>query len=318
MSAAAWLARVPPGWRGRVLPSALRLAVFLVSTFFLWWMLASLLTPLVNESLAVSAVSLCAAVMLVTTFMMKVYEFAPLYVVGLFANRLGMIHLGTGLALGTGASTFVVAAQWGGGWARLERGAAPPDWLPTLSFGFLVLLVGAAGEEMFFRGYGFQHLLRAFGPWASVLTTSGLFAWAHAHNPSFSVVGMVNTGLFGAVFGYAYWRTRDLWLPFGMHFAWNFSLAAVGANVSGLKIRLTGLSVAAQGSLLWSGGAYGPEASLWATVMLMGALVYFWKAPQRRQERGILAGEEVRNETLARGVSGTAGAGPGGGRPAQL
>ncbi len=288
-----------PRWssesRARVLPSLLRLVVFVVFTVLFFWLLAGLLTRLVDDLVA-STVGLFAAVLTTTAVMMRIYEVRPLYIVGLFANRIGVRHLGTGLVWGAGCSLAVVGAQWAGGWARLERGPSLENWGPTLAFGVLILLVGATGEELFFRGYAFQHLIRAFGPRFSILVTSAIFAWAHAENPAASPLGMVNTGLFGAVFGYAYWRTRDLWLPLGMHFAWNFSLAGIGANVSGIKMKLTAVSVVAAGSPLFSGGAYGPEASLLTTGVLGIFLVFLWKRPQRRQELGILAEREAADE----------------------
>ncbi len=284
-------------WRARAFPSLIRLMVFVVFTMGCWWLLAGLSAPLLG-ALVASSLSLGAAILLTTTVMMRIYEARPLYLVGLFANRAGMEHLGVGLAWGAGASAFVVLAQWAGGWARFERMPEPGAGLSTVGFALAVLLVGSAGEELLFRGYGFQHLIRAFGPWISILSTSGLFAWAHTQNPAFSRVGMVNTALFGMLFGYAYWRTRDLWAPLGMHFGWNFSLATFGANVSGLKIKLTGLSVVPEGSALFSGGAYGPEASLWTTVALLAATSFFWKARLKRQQQGLLAEQEAGHETL--------------------
>jgi membrane protease YdiL (CAAX protease family) len=222
--------------------------------------------------------------------MMRIYEMQPLSAVGLFWNRLGGIHLALGLGLGSGMSLLITAIQWSCGWARFERGPLPPDAGLTIPFWIFVLAIGAAGEELLFRGYAFQNLIRAFGPWFSVISTSVLFGLGHSANPAFSRVSLLNTALFGLLFGYAYWRTRDLWLPLGMHFAWNFTLAAIGANISGLKIRLMGLSVRSAGSCLWSGGDYGPEASLITTLVLTAVVIFLWKAPTARQEDGILAG----------------------------
>jgi hypothetical protein len=292
--------------------SLLRAAVFVVATFFLWWGAASIVTPFV-DALVASAVSLGLAVLVSTAGMMRLYEMRPFYQVGLFFNHAGAVHLRVGLALGSGCSLGIVGVQWVFGWVRLERAPNPDGLWATLSFGVLVLVVGAVGEELLFRGYGFQHLICAFGPWFSVLSTSLLFGWAHTANPAFTAVSMINTAMFGAVFGYAYWRTRDLWLPLGMHWAWNFSLAAIGANVSGLKIRLLGVSVVSAGPALWSGGDYGPEASLLATFALIASAVFLWRGRLDRQLQGLLAapegeGDETSVDPAGRGRDG-------GGRP---
>ena len=39
---------------------------------------------------------------------------------------------------------------------------------------------------------------------------------------------------------------------------------------------------------LWSGGEYGPEASIPATAVLLVLFVYLWKAPIRRQPSALL------------------------------
>ena len=126
----------------------------------------------------------------------------------------------------------------------------------------LLLAAGAVGEEMFFRGYGFQVLLATCGPWATVVPVGVVFALLHSANPNATWLGIVNTAGFGILFGYAYLRSRDLWLPIGLHFGWNFTLPLFGVNVSGLRMRMTGHEMVWTAGKLWSGGDYGPEASL--------------------------------------------------------
>ncbi len=277
-------------WRppDTVVRSLLRAVVFVVITFLLWWAAASLILPFA-EQLVVSTVSLGLAVLGSTALMMRLYEMRPFWHIGFFANRAGAVHLGVGIALVGGSSLAIVGVQWLAGWVRFERVANYEAVLPSLGLGVLVLVIGAIGEELLFRGYGFQHLIRAFGPWVSILATSLLFGWAHTANPAFTRISMINTALFGMVFGYAYWRTRDLWLPIGMHWAWNFTLGVIGANVSGLRIKLLGISVVSTGPAAWSGGDYGPEASLLATVVLAGTAIFLWKVRLDRQLQGILS-----------------------------
>jgi membrane protease YdiL (CAAX protease family) len=87
-----------------------------------------------------------------------------------------------------------------------------------------MLLAGAAGEEILFRGYGFQMLIRTLGPAGAVLPVGVLFALLHAGNPHATWLGLTNTAGFGILFGYAFLRSRDLWLPIGLHFGWNLTL----------------------------------------------------------------------------------------------
>jgi membrane protease YdiL (CAAX protease family) len=155
----------------------------------------------------------------------------------------------------------------------------------SLAFLAACLVAGAVGEELLFRGYAFQLLLARVGPYATVLPMGVIFGLLHSGNPNASWLGLANTAGFGILFGYAYVRSRDLWLPIGLHFGWNVTLPMFGANLSGIKIinEVTGHRMVWTAGDLWSGGEYGPEASVLTTGVLLVLFVYLWKAPIRRQ-----------------------------------
>src|SRR6185295_8511517 len=120
----------------------------------------------------------------VTALMMRIYEMRPVYYVGLFVNRTSAAHLGVGIAMGLAASQLIVGIQWVSGWIYFAPAPVEGSLLGAAAFGFVVLALGAAGEELLIHGYGFQQLLYAFGPWFTVVTTSILFALAHTANPA--------------------------------------------------------------------------------------------------------------------------------------
>ena len=132
---------------------------------------------------------------------------------------------------------------------------------------------------MLFRGYAFQTLIAGSGPFSALLPTSLLFAFAHAGNQGISWLGLINTFGFGLVLGYAYIRSRDLWLPIGIHFGWNWALVVFGLNVSGFKMGVTGFVVHWRVSDLWSGGSYGPEASVLTCGIIVALIVLLYRAP---------------------------------------
>jgi membrane protease YdiL (CAAX protease family) len=156
----------------------------------------------------------------------------------------------------------------------------------------VMLFLGAAGEELLFRGYGFQVLLRAAGPFTTILPVGVVFAALHASNPHVTTLGLVNTAGFGMLFGYAFVRSHDIWLPIGLHFGWNITLPLFGVSVSGITMRLTGYRLQWNVGPLWSGGDYGPEASILTSVVLFALFLFVWKAPVRRQ-RNLLLDEPV-------------------------
>ena len=193
-----------------------------------------------------------------------------------------------GLAGGIGSATVVLAVPLAAGWAHLKPLAGAGTEARVVLFTGLMLLAGAAGEEILFRGYGFQVLVRALGPMAAVLPVGVLFAAMHAGNPGATPLGLANTAGFGVLFGYAFLRSRDLWLPIGLHFGWNFTLPLFGVNVSGLKIGVTGHVMEWTAGALWSGGAYGPEASLLTSGVLLALFAYLRQAPVEKQPAPLL------------------------------
>jgi hypothetical protein len=141
----------------------------------------------------------------------------------------------------------------------------------------LLLFGGALLEEVMFRGYPFQRLVEAVGPFWAVTMASALFAAAHLGNPNAGGVlswAFFNTIAIGVLLAVAYLRTRTLWFPFGIHFGWNFALGFVfGLPVSGLS----DFSVLVHGSIRghqWlTGGAYGLENSGAAAILMVLSLL---------------------------------------------
>src|SRR5260370_270006 len=112
-----------------------------------------------------------------------------------------------------------------------------------------------------FRGFGFQILLQTWGPYTTIFTVGAVFGVLHGANPNSTWLALINTTGFGILFGYAFLRSGDLWLPIGLHFGWNFTLPLFGVNVSGLTMKLTGHEMQWSRGPLWSGGEHGPEGS---------------------------------------------------------
>jgi membrane protease YdiL (CAAX protease family) len=207
------------------------------------------------------------------------FRFADL---GLHLNRDAARNLVLGLAGGMGAATLVLAPPLAAHLARLAPARdAHADW-DTILFTTALLFIGSAGEELLFRGFGFQMLLRVWGPYTTVFTVGALFAALHGANPNSTWLGLLNTAGFGILFGYAFLRSGDLWLPIGLHFGWNFTLPLFGVNVSGLTMRLTGYEMDWSIGPVWSGGEYGPEGSVLTSIVLLALALYLWKAPVRK------------------------------------
>jgi membrane protease YdiL (CAAX protease family) len=252
---------------------------------FFYWALLNVIVPagrfLGGEMIAITVPPLLAAA-LTGALAMAIFESRPFGDLGLHWQEGSRRNLLLGTALGIGAGLLVVVPAVAIGLARYE-------WVPNsdTSWGaalFLPVLLfcGAMGEEIAFRGYILQVLMRGYGQWAAIFGIGALFGLLHAYNPGATTPGIVNTALFGVLFGAAVMRTHDLWLPIGMHFGWNVILPYLGVELSGLTIRVTGYKLVWKAGILWSGGEYGPEASVLTSAVLVLLALAVWKLPVHR------------------------------------
>jgi hypothetical protein len=93
-----------------------------------------------------------------------------------------------------------------------------------------------------------------------------------ALNSHIGGLGAFNTALWGALLGYACWRTGALWLPIGLHYGWNLGLVLTGQALSGTIMEAAAVRMVWTAGEWWSGGGYGPEGGLPTSVL---ALVVF-------------------------------------------
>jgi uncharacterized protein len=152
----------------------------------------------------------------------------------------------------------------------------------TLLLSALIFILAAAAEEAMFRGYPLQTMTRAGLAWLAILITSVIFSLGHLDNPNV-VRGFtfINTALAGLWLALAYLRTRSLWFPLGIHWAWNWTMgAALGLPVSGID-HLTPNPLAraeAIGPAWLTGGAYGIEGGAACTLALVVSIIFVWRA----------------------------------------
>jgi membrane protease YdiL (CAAX protease family) len=181
-----------------------------------------------------------------------------------------------GLAIGAALIVVVAGTLGSGGWVSFATRAAPPAG--SLALTLVMLLLAATFEEVLLRGYVFQRLVDSTGALGAVLITSVLFGALHIPNPSATPLSTANTVLAGVLLAVAYLKTRGLWLPIGLHFAWNSLMGPVlGLPVSG--INMGGLFSTATAGPAWiSGGAYGPEGGVVLTVAATAAAAWLWRA----------------------------------------
>ncbi|HEX7051663.1 MAG TPA: CPBP family intramembrane glutamic endopeptidase [Longimicrobiales bacterium] len=187
-----------------------------------------------------------------------------------------------GFGIGAGALGVVVAGLALAGWLdyRPETGSAA-DYLGALTRDLMVLAVAAAAEEAVFRGYGFQVLVQGIGPVAATVLAAAAFAAAHIGNPNVGGIALVNIFLAGVLLSATYLRSRSLWLATAVHVGWNWAMAsAFDLPVSGWEFFDTPLYEPVLGGPDWvTGGAFGPEGGIGASIAFVIALIAVTRLP---------------------------------------
>ncbi len=163
--------------------------------------------------------------------------------------------------------------------------------IQTLVLSGVLFIIAALAEEALLRGYPLQTMTRAGLFAVGAVITSVLFAALHMSNPNFRLgIPALNLVIAGIWFAVAYWRTRSLWLPLGIHWAWNWALGSLfGLPVSGLTdIAPNPLLRGADLGPVWlTGGEYGVEGGIAGTVALILSTIFVWRT------RWLTASEEM-------------------------
>jgi len=126
----------------------------------------------------------------------------------------------------------------------------------------------AISEEIVFRGVLFRWIEEVGGSWVALILTSAFFGAGHLMNPNASTIAAVGIAFeAGVMLGAAYMLTRSLWLPMGLHAAWNFAQGEIyDIPVSGTPVHGM-LNASLNGPPLLTGNGFGLEASIIAIVI---------------------------------------------------
>jgi CAAX protease family protein len=271
--------------RKKLLGVLLRVGVYvLIAVLGSYFVFPVIIAFLGAPVFVISTLGTFAAAAVANTLALRIYERGNLSDIGLGWSAASRRNLSLGMLGGIGAALVVVLLPL---ILRLADFEPVPNqrlaW-PSLLFVSILLLFGAVGEEMLFRGYGFQVLVKGIGAFATILPVAVLFGLAHSQNLNFGPLALFNTILWGVVLGYAYLRSGGLWLPIGLHFGWNWALPLLGANLSGFTMNVIGYAMHWNIGERWSGGAYGPEGGLLTTAVAIGLFFYVAKAPVQHQD----------------------------------
>jgi membrane protease YdiL (CAAX protease family) len=218
--------------------------------------------------------------------MARFVDHAPLVLFGVGLHQRWLRDFAVGLAFAGGMLLVLLVGATLSGHAAM-RWTASREILPHIAGTVLVLMIAAANEEMLFRGYPLQTLIKGVGPTPAVLSISAIFGIVHGFNPNATLLGVLNTILAGVLLSLAYLKTRSLWFPYGIHIGWNAGLGVVlGFPLSGLDTASFWTTNVVEPSV-FLGGAYGPEAGVIGTLIFAAGI---WRV---RTLRGLKVSPEV-------------------------
>jgi len=187
-----------------------------------------------------------------------------------------------GILLGVSAAAAAVGLSVPLGGARfLPDSGGMPQYLERVGGLLLLLAPAALAEELLCRGVAQIALGRAIGKFRGIVVLSVLFALLHAQNPNSTPLGLVNVGLAGVMLGVLIYAPGGIWTAWGAHLGWNGALAAMDASVSGLAIQVPLINYDPGGPAWLTGGSFGPEGGLLATVTILGATLVAWRWTKR-------------------------------------
>lgn len=137
--------------------------------------------------------------------------------------------------------------------------------LQYLAYFFLV----AVFEELVFRGVLFRLIDDRWNTAVALIVSALVFGAVHLMNPGATLWSAFAIAIeAGLLLGVAYKSSGNLWLPIGIHWAWNFVQGPIlGFAVSGSGVDHKVFSTILTGSDWVTGGIFGAEASLPAVGM---------------------------------------------------
>jgi uncharacterized protein len=273
-----------------------RLLLFMLLTGVLGWGIYTGLPGSITTAQPLSSIFPFVIMLVVTWFVTRFVNHKPLAAVGLWLHPRAFRECGIGLLIGFLMMTGIFLLELGLGTLHLSwRGLSAAEiagavGISLLSFGFSAMF-----EELLFRGYLLQTMMQWMTFLPALLVMSLLFGAAHTQNPHATVLSTANVLLAGVWLSFAYLKTRSLWLPFGLHLSWNFAQTTIYAfPTSGYSFAERRLFDPESSGPIWlTGGDFGPEGGVLATIALIAATWYLLKTPLLRQPEGIITLDSV-------------------------
>ena len=189
------------------------------------------------------------------------------------APRKDISSIGNGLFIGFSYFIIVTVTMSLCGYYHIK--SIQFDWEKQL-FSFTLFFLVAVSEEIFFRGILFRMINRRWNIWAALVISALIFGGLHIFNDNATLWSSIAIAIeAGSLLGAAYAYNKNLWLPIGIHWIWNYTQGNIlGFPVSGEDNVTSIITPEISGPQWLTGGSFGAEASVISAVI--GLLISLW------------------------------------------
>ena len=189
------------------------------------------------------------------------------------APRKDISSIGNGLFIGFSYFIIVTVTMSLCGYYHIK--SIQFDWEKQL-FSFTLFFLVAVSEEIFFRGILFRMINRRWNIWAALVISALIFGGLHILNDNATLWSSIAIAIeAGSLLGAAYAYSKNIWLPIGIHWIWNYTQGNIlGFPVSGEDNLTSIITPEISGPQWLTGGSFGAEASVISAVI--GLLISLW------------------------------------------
>ena len=158
---------------------------------------------------------------------------------------------------------------------RITGFGIAPEYIPLfIAYVFMWIPQGAT-EEIMFRGFMMSRSASRFGIPVAIFFQAVLFAVFHGMNMGFTWLAGVNLVLIALFFGLLAYYSDNIWMTCGAHTCWNFTqgnLFGLQVSGNGSAASLISTEFSARGEAYITGGDFGPEGSIFVTIVSLTAI----------------------------------------------
>jgi len=142
--------------------------------------------------------------------------------------------------------------------------------------------IAAVLEELAFRGILFRILEETLGTRVALVASATIFGVVHLTNNGARWITLISVTLAGLMWAGVFILSRNIWVAAAHHACWNSTIFLIGVPLSGEDwIAQAPLETALHGSVLWTGGAFGPEDSLVNIAICTAICGALWQMARR-------------------------------------